>query len=199
MRRGHLTNGQWERLEPLLPAGEKPGHDLEADLRAVAGRGRYEGQQASGLLILPDTPSFHGIPTTLAMVTAKIEPGGTPMPYETGAKVKLTRDVQVTANDTAARIGCPGPLCLAEGLEGIVTGSAKEAGGAAQDGLAEFERRIRGVQFDGFTAGVLDNLRQQIIQHGGIDAGVGAQIRYRVRFENGFVLGGLEEGWLTEA
>ncbi|MFD9410127.1 hypothetical protein ACFWBN_24375 [Streptomyces sp. NPDC059989] len=122
------------------------------------------------------------------------------MPYETGAKVKLTRDVQLTANDTAARIGFPGPLCLAEGLEGIVTGSAKEAGGGmAQDGLAEFERRVRGVQFDGHTAGIIDNLRQQIIRHGGLDAGVGAQIRYRVRFENGFVLGGLEEGWLTEA
>ncbi|WP_327732975.1 hypothetical protein OG749_02985 [Streptomyces nojiriensis] len=121
------------------------------------------------------------------------------MPYETGAKVKLTRDVQLTANDTAARIGFPGPLCLAEGLEGIVTGSAKEAGGVAQDGLAEFERRVRGVQFDGHTAGIIDNLRQQIIRHGGLDAGVGAQIRYRVRFENGFVLGGLEEGWLTEA
>ncbi|MFE5559871.1 hypothetical protein [Streptomyces sp. NPDC056544] len=121
------------------------------------------------------------------------------MPYETGAKVKLIRDVQLTANDTAARIGFPGPLCLAEGLEGIVTGSAKEAGGVAQDGLAEFERRVRGVQFDGHTAGLIDSLRQQIIRHGGLDSGVGAQIRYRVRFENGFVLGGLEEGWLTEA
>lgn len=48
------------------------------------------------------------------------------MPYETGAKVKLTRDVQLTANDTAARIGFPGPLCLAEGLQGIVTGSARK-------------------------------------------------------------------------
>ncbi|MGW6705075.1 hypothetical protein ACWGDE_09300 [Streptomyces sp. NPDC054956] len=121
------------------------------------------------------------------------------MPYETGAKVKLARDVQLTANDTAARIGFPGPLCLAEGLEGIVTGSAEEAGGMAQDGLAEFERRVRGVQFDGHTAGIIDNLRQQIIRHGGLDAGVGDRIRYRVRFENGFVLGGLEEGWLTEA
>ncbi|MFE6848950.1 hypothetical protein [Streptomyces sp. NPDC057686] len=121
------------------------------------------------------------------------------MPYETGARVKLTKDVQVTANETAARIGFPGPLCLAEGLEGIVTGSAKEAGGVAQDGLAEFERQIRGVQFDGFTADLIDNLRQQIIQHGGFGAGVGAQIRYRVRFENGFVLGGLEEDWLTRA
>ncbi|MFF8837619.1 hypothetical protein [Streptomyces sp. NPDC015130] len=122
------------------------------------------------------------------------------MPYETGAKVKLTRDVQVTANDTAGRIGFPGPLCLAEGLVGVVTGSANEAGGGlAQDGLAEFERQVRGAQFDAFTAGVIDNLRQQIIQRGGIDAGVGTQIRYRVRFDNGFVLGGLDEGWLTAA
>ncbi|MFF4011769.1 hypothetical protein [Streptomyces sp. NPDC001717] len=121
------------------------------------------------------------------------------MPYETGAKVKLTRDVQVTANDTPGRIGFAGPLYLAEGLAGIVTDSATEAGGAAQAGLAEFERQIRGAQFDGFTTGVIDNLRQRIIQHGGLDTGVGAQIKYRVRFENGFVLGGLEEGWLTEA
>ncbi|MEU7074012.1 hypothetical protein AB0B30_32125 [Streptomyces narbonensis] len=121
------------------------------------------------------------------------------MPYEIGAKVKLTRDVQVTAIDTAGGIGFPGPLCLAEGLQGVVTGSADEAGGVVRDGLAEFERQVRGVQFDRFTAGVIDNLRQQIIRQGGIDAGVGTQIRYRVRFENGFVLGGLEEGWLTGA
>ncbi|WP_133899424.1 hypothetical protein [Streptomyces sp. KS 21] len=75
MRRGHLTNGQWERLEPLLPVGKKP--DLtwkrifeqlqaEADTKGLAWK-------AVGLLILPDTHSFHGIPITLAMVTAKIE------------------------------------------------------------------------------------------------------------------------------
>ncbi|MFF3621024.1 hypothetical protein [Streptomyces sp. NPDC002467] len=121
------------------------------------------------------------------------------MPYETGAKVKLTRDVQVTANDTPGRVGFAGPLWLAEGLQGVVTGSATEAGSMTQQALAEFEQQVRGVRFDGFTAGVIDNLRQQIIQHGGLGAGVGAQIRYKVRFENGFVLGGLEEGWLTQA
>ncbi|KPI05632.1 hypothetical protein OV450_3950 [Actinobacteria bacterium OV450] len=122
------------------------------------------------------------------------------MPYETGAKVKLTRDVQLTAEGTAARTGFPGPLWLAEGLAGIVTGSAAEAGGGlAQEGLAEFERSVGGVQFDGFTAGVIDNLRQQIIRQGGLAAGAGGQIRYTVRFENGFVLGGLEEGCLTRA
>ncbi|MEU6237532.1 hypothetical protein, partial [Kitasatospora sp. NPDC047058] len=44
------------------------------------------------------------------------------MPYETGAKVKLTRDAQVTGVDTVARMGFPGPLFLAEGLTGTVTG-----------------------------------------------------------------------------
>ncbi|TYC66585.1 hypothetical protein EH183_42105 [Streptomyces sp. CB01881] len=122
------------------------------------------------------------------------------MPYETGAKVKLTRDVQVTADDTAARIGLPGPLSLTEGLEGIVTGSAKEArGGMAQDALAAFDQQVRPGQFDAFTAGLLDNLRQQIIRHGAFDAGAGARVRYTVRFENGFVLDGLEEDWLTRA
>ncbi|MFD2009668.1 hypothetical protein [Streptomyces narbonensis] len=72
------------------------------------------------------------------MVTAKIERGGIPTPYEIGAKVKLTRDVQVTAIDTAGGNGCPGPLCLAEDLEGVVTGSADEAGGGvARGGLEE--------------------------------------------------------------
>ncbi|MFJ9445924.1 hypothetical protein ACIRRH_29315 [Kitasatospora sp. NPDC101235] len=121
------------------------------------------------------------------------------MPYETGAKVRLTRDVQVTADGTAARTGFPGPLFLAEGLQGIVTGSAKEAGGVAQDHLASFDQQIRGRQFDPFAAGLIENLRQQVIQHSGYDGGAGARIRYKVRFENGFVLDGLEEDWLTGA
>ncbi|MGW0885191.1 hypothetical protein [Streptomyces sp. NPDC002671] len=123
------------------------------------------------------------------------------MPYEIGAKVKLTRDVQVTADGTAARIGFPGPLFLAGGLAGIVTdtGLAKEAGGASQDMLANFDQQIRDVRLEGFAAGLVEDLRQRVIGPGAFDAGVGAQIRYRVRFENGFVLGGLEEGWLTGA
>ncbi|MFE5584032.1 hypothetical protein [Kitasatospora sp. NPDC056531] len=121
------------------------------------------------------------------------------MPYEIGAKVKLTRDVQVTADGTAAGTGFPGPLFLAGGLAGIVTGSATEAGGASQSMLASFEQQVRGVRLDGFAAGLVEDLRQRVIGLGAVDAGVGAQIRYRVRFENGFVLGGLEEGWLTGA
>ncbi|MFI8460227.1 hypothetical protein [Kitasatospora sp. NPDC085464] len=121
------------------------------------------------------------------------------MPYETGAKVKLTRDVQVTADGGAARGGSPGPLFLAEGLQGIVTGSAKEAGGGAQGHLASFDQQIRGQQFDPFAASLIDNLRQRVIQHSAYDGGAGARIRYRVRFENGFVLDGLEEEWLTGA
>jgi len=121
------------------------------------------------------------------------------MPYETGAKVKLTRDAQVTGVDTVARMGFPGPLFLAEGLTGTVTGVAKEAGGAAQDYLASFEQQIRGSQFDSFTAGLVDDLRQRVIRHSAYGAGGVARIRYRVRFENGFVLDGLEEEWLTGA
>ncbi|KQV15681.1 MULTISPECIES: hypothetical protein [unclassified Kitasatospora] len=120
------------------------------------------------------------------------------MPYEIGARVKLTRDVQVTTDGAAVRTGHPGPLFLAEGLAGIVTGSAKEAGGA-QDHLASFEQAIRGSQFDGFTTHLIEDLRQRVIRQGGSGTGVGAQVRYRVRFENGFVLDGLDGDWLTEA
>ncbi|MGW4892900.1 hypothetical protein ACWEQL_11675 [Kitasatospora sp. NPDC004240] len=119
------------------------------------------------------------------------------MPYEIGAKVRLTRDVQVTADGTAARLDVPGPLFLAQGLTGVVTGSAKEAGGASQDMLASFEQQIRGARFDSFTAGLMDDIRQRIIAAGASAPGAGARIGYRVRFENGFVLDGLEEGWLT--
>ncbi|MER7755191.1 hypothetical protein [Kitasatospora sp. NPDC097643] len=121
------------------------------------------------------------------------------MPYETGARVRLTRDVQLTADDAAARTGLPGPLFLAEGLSGVVTGSAMEAGGPAQDGLAAFDQQIRGGRYDSFTNSLIDNLRQQVVRHSAYDAGAGARIRYRVRFENGFVLAGLEEDWLTGA
>ncbi|MEU9048251.1 MULTISPECIES: hypothetical protein [unclassified Kitasatospora] len=121
------------------------------------------------------------------------------MPYETGAKVKLTRDTQVTSGDPAARTGVPGPLFLAEGLGGVVTGVTKEAGGVAQDHLASFDQQIRGTRLDGFAAHLVEDLRQQVIRHGAFDGAVGARIRYRVRFENGFVLDGLEEDWLTKA
>lgn len=120
------------------------------------------------------------------------------MPYETGAKVKLTRDVQVAANDAGARGGYPA-LFPAEGLVGIITGAAKETGGFAQEQAALLEQQIRTGQFSGYA--VLEQLRQQIIGPAayGAGVGVGSQVRYRVRFENGFVLDGLGEDWLTQA
>ncbi|MEU8925044.1 hypothetical protein AB0D10_29595 [Kitasatospora sp. NPDC048545] len=121
------------------------------------------------------------------------------MPYEIGARVRLARDVQVTADGTAARGGLPGPLFLAEGLQGIVMGSATEAGGVAQDHLASFDRQVRGRQFDPFAAGLIENLRQQVVQHSAYGGGAGARTTYRVRFENGFVLDGLDEDRLAGA
>ncbi|MFE1547746.1 hypothetical protein [Streptomyces sp. NPDC058718] len=121
------------------------------------------------------------------------------MPYETGAKVRLTRDVQVTADGTAARNGFPGPLYLAEGLGGVVTGLTNEAGGGAQDHLADFDQRFRDSRFDDHAARFIGEIRQQLVRQGGFDSGVGARIRYKVRFENGFVLSGVEEDWLTGA
>lgn len=123
------------------------------------------------------------------------------MPYEVGAQVRLVKDVQVGGNDTAGRIGFPGPLFLAEGLRGVVTGSAQvEPRGMAQDALAEFDRRVGGRQYDVHAAGLLGHVREQIIRHGAVDSGgAGARIGYQVRFENGFVLHGLEEDWLTRA
>ncbi|BFV60439.1 hypothetical protein KCMC57_up55430 [Kitasatospora sp. CMC57] len=88
------------------------------------------------------------------------------MAYASGARVRLTRDVQVTGDDTAARTGRPGPLFLAEGLAGVVTGSTKEAGGVPQDNLASFEQAARGGQFDSFTAGLIDDLHQRVIRMG---------------------------------
>ncbi|MFB7471654.1 hypothetical protein [Kitasatospora sp. NPDC056184] len=119
------------------------------------------------------------------------------MPYSAGANVRLTREVQVTAGGAAAGAGSPGALFLAEGLVGIVTGVANEARGAAQAALAEFDQQVRGSHFSGFTAHVVDGLRQQIIQQGAFDTGAGARAQYRVRFENGFVLDGLDEDCLT--
>ncbi|MFD8752864.1 hypothetical protein ACFV0O_18065 [Kitasatospora sp. NPDC059577] len=121
------------------------------------------------------------------------------MPYEIGAKVRLTGDVQVTADGTAAGAGFPGPLFLAGGLAGIVTGSTKEAGRVSQDMLASFDRQVRDSRLQGFAADLVEGLRQRVVVPGAFDAGAGAQIRYTVRFENGFVLGGIEEGRLTGA
>ncbi|MEV7021790.1 hypothetical protein [Kitasatospora sp. NPDC093558] len=116
------------------------------------------------------------------------------MAYETGARVRLTRDFQVTAAGSV-----PGPLCLAEGLAGIVVGSTKEAGGVDQDRLASFDQQMRGYRFDGFAASLVEDLRQKVTRLGAFDAGAGGRTTYRVRFDNGFVLGGLEEDWLTGA
>ncbi|MFI8320545.1 hypothetical protein [Streptomyces sp. NPDC085529] len=123
------------------------------------------------------------------------------MPYEVGAQVRLVRDVQVGGSDTTGRIGSPGPLFLAEGLRGVVTGSApREARGTAQDALAEFDRRVGGQRFDAHAAGLLGNLREQILRQGAVDSGgAGAGTGYQVRFENGFVLHGLAEDCLARA
>ncbi|MFD4659538.1 hypothetical protein ACFWP2_28375 [Kitasatospora sp. NPDC058444] len=120
------------------------------------------------------------------------------MPYEIGAKVKLTRDVQVATGGAAAGTGSPGPLSLAGGLTGIVTGSAQEAGHVSPDALASFDQQTRGVRLDAFTAGLIGDLRQRIVEAGAFGPG-GGGTRYKVRFENGFVLDGLEEGLLTGA
>ncbi|MFJ8622287.1 hypothetical protein ACIRD3_05515 [Kitasatospora sp. NPDC093550] len=121
------------------------------------------------------------------------------MPYEIGAKVKLTGDVQVTPDDPAGRSGLPGPLFLSEGLGGIVTGVAQEAGGPAQDHLASFDQQVRGGHLDAFAASLVEDLRQKLIGAVGAGTGVGTRFTYKVRFENGFVLGGLEEARLASA
>ncbi|GAA2810120.1 hypothetical protein RMN57_07305 [Kitasatospora sp. CM 4170] len=123
------------------------------------------------------------------------------MPYQPGAKVKLTRDTQVTGDGPAGRPGLPGPLFLAQGLEGIVTGVAEGPGGVAEAALASFDQQIGGARFDAFTTHMLENLRQQVIGNGAFAAGAGsgARTRYRVQFVNGFVLDGLEEDWLAGA
>ncbi|MEE1788606.1 hypothetical protein PUR71_37750 [Streptomyces sp. SP17BM10] len=120
------------------------------------------------------------------------------MPYEAGTRIRLTREAQVTAGDSATRGGVPGPLFLAEGLAGTVMGSTTE-GGRGQDHLASFDQHVRGHRFDAFAASLIDDLRQNVARLGAFDAGAGARTTYRVRFDNGFVLDGLEEGWLTQA
>ncbi|MFJ2864025.1 hypothetical protein [Kitasatospora sp. NPDC087314] len=121
------------------------------------------------------------------------------MPYEAGTRVRLTRDAQVTTGDTVTRGGVPGPLFLAEGLAGTVMGSTTEVGRAGQDHLASFDQQVRGHRFDAFAASLIDDLRQNVARLGAFDAGASARTTYRVRFDNGFVLDGLEEGWLTQA
>ncbi|XIE77171.1 hypothetical protein AB6O49_00315 [Streptomyces sp. SBR177] len=119
------------------------------------------------------------------------------MSYEIGARVRLVKDVQVTDGDPAAGTGLPGPLFLAEGLQGVVTAAVREAGGSGPDHLAMFEEQIRGVRLDGHASALIDGLRQQIVQSGRSGAGGGVRFRYGVRFENGFVLHGVEEDWLS--
>ncbi|MBO1416454.1 hypothetical protein [Streptomyces sp. FH025] len=76
---------------------------------------------------------------------------------------------------------------------------AQEAGGPVQDHLASFDQQLRNARLDGFAASLVGDLRQQLVQAGGAGTGAGARTTYRVRFENGFVLGGLEEARLTSA
>ncbi|MFF2774171.1 hypothetical protein ACFVU3_04610 [Streptomyces sp. NPDC058052] len=121
------------------------------------------------------------------------------MLYGTGARVRLTRDVQVTGDDMAARPGVAGPLFLVEGLTGVVMKAAEGLGGALGAGLAEFEQRIRDGQFQGPAADMVEGLREQLVRQGAYGAAMGTRVRYKVRFDNGFVLDGIEEGWLTEA
>ncbi|MER7706695.1 hypothetical protein ABTX81_27840 [Kitasatospora sp. NPDC097605] len=121
------------------------------------------------------------------------------MPYDTGARVKLTRDVPVTAVGAVTTGGFPGALYLAEGLAGVVTGVTKGGGGTAEDMLASFDQQIRDSHLPGFSAALVDDLRQQFIQRGAFATGIGTPTRYKVRFENGFVLDGLEENWLAAA
>ncbi|MER5740720.1 hypothetical protein ABT117_34345 [Streptomyces sp. NPDC002262] len=118
------------------------------------------------------------------------------MPYETGAKVRLTRDVRVTGE------GSPGPLSLAEGLEGFVEGFTEgtSSGGVAQSALDEVERISRAAQLTGFSAAMMDQVRQQVTRHAAAYApGAGGRAGYRVRFVNGFVLDGVDEDALTRA
>ncbi|MFF2350626.1 hypothetical protein ACFVVL_12660 [Kitasatospora sp. NPDC058115] len=119
------------------------------------------------------------------------------MPYDTGARVKLTREVQLTAHGTATAGGFPGALFLAEGLTGVVIEVGKGVGGVAQDHLAAFDHQVRGSHLSGFAAGLVDDLRQQVIRMSAHGPGAGARSTYKVRFDNGFVLDGLDEDRLT--
>ncbi|MFF8770641.1 hypothetical protein [Kitasatospora sp. NPDC015120] len=119
------------------------------------------------------------------------------MPYDTGSRVRLTREVQVTAHGTAAGGGFSGALFLAEGLAGIVTGVTQGSAGAAQDHLAAFDQQLRGGQLPSFAAGLVDDLRQQVVRMSLHGTAAGARTTYKVQFANGFVLDGLEEDWLA--
>ncbi|MFF7454450.1 hypothetical protein [Kitasatospora sp. NPDC008115] len=113
--------------------------------------------------------------------------------------MRLTREVQVTAHGAAAGGGFPGALFLAEGLTGIVTAVSQGSAGAYQDHLAAFEQQVRGSHLSGFAAGMVDDLRQQVIRMSLQGTGAGARTTYKVRFDNGFVLDALEEDWLAAA
>ncbi|MFB8238719.1 hypothetical protein ACFC58_19410 [Kitasatospora purpeofusca] len=123
------------------------------------------------------------------------------MPYPIGAKVKLTRDVPVTADGRAAGIGFPGPLSLATGLTGTVTGAGQASTGTADALRASFEEQLRGARLDSFATALVDDLRQRVIAATapGAGPGAGTGTSYRVRFDNGFVLDGLDESALTPA
>ncbi|MEK2494847.1 hypothetical protein WN990_35420 [Kitasatospora purpeofusca] len=133
------------------------------------------------------------------------------MSYAIGARVKLTRDVPVTADGRAAGPGATGPLSLAGGLAGTVTGASagqSSAGttGTTADALrAGFEEQVRGARLDSFASALVDDLRQRVIAATGPGTGFGAgtapgtSTSYRVRFDNGFVLDGLDESALTPA
>ncbi|GGY57665.1 hypothetical protein [Streptomyces omiyaensis] len=121
------------------------------------------------------------------------------MPYETGARVKLIRDVQITGGVPATGGGSAGPLFLGAGATGVVAGAAEAAGGAVEGALADFDRRFAAGRFDGHTTGLMEGIRRQIVSLGATVPGAGGGIRYRVRFENGFVLDGIEEDALAPA
>ncbi|GHG26870.1 hypothetical protein ACFFSH_12740 [Streptomyces filamentosus] len=117
------------------------------------------------------------------------------MPYETGAQVRLTEDVPITQGGGGA--GFAGPLFLAEGLRGVVLGSAREEGGVLGEKLAEFDSQFRSGRFPGHVAALMDDLRRQMVMYGAHAGGGEVRTTYRVRFENGFVLAGVEEGFLS--
>ncbi|WP_030396187.1 hypothetical protein [Kitasatospora purpeofusca] len=124
------------------------------------------------------------------------------MSYAIGARVKLTRDVPVTADGRAAGLGAPGPLSLAGGLVGTVTGAGPASAGTTgtADALrASFEEQVRGARLDSFATALVDDLRQRVIAATGPGAGFAPGTGYRVRFDNGFILDGLDESALTPA
>ncbi|CAN3984671.1 hypothetical protein [Kitasatospora purpeofusca] len=135
------------------------------------------------------------------------------MSYAIGARVKLTRDVPVTADGRASGLGATGPLSLAGGLAGTVTGAGQASAGTAgttgtADALrASFEEQVRGARLDSFATALVDDLRQRVIAATGPGTGFGVGAGtapgtgtgYRVRFDNGFILDGLDESALAPA